>query len=95
MANSSTEFSISSDFSIASDSLRFTTVDGQFVFIQVGPRAYKRRRMFVVTPAEYEPPGFQAASTDNFNFALDGEPMNIKVGDVATVKLADHRQCRR
>ncbi|KAL3842591.1 hypothetical protein ACJMK2_020585 [Sinanodonta woodiana] len=35
-----------------------------------------------VTPSDYEPPGFKAAETDNFVF--EEEPMNIKVGDVAT-----------
>lgn len=36
-----------------------------------------------VTPSDYEPPGFKAAQSDNFQF--EEEPMNIKVGDVATV----------
>ncbi|KAI0213467.1 hypothetical protein LSAT2_001501 [Lamellibrachia satsuma] len=35
-----------------------------------------------VTPSDYEPPGFQAAETDNFKF--EDEPMGIKVGEVAT-----------
>lgn len=35
-----------------------------------------------VTPPDYEPPGFQAAAKDHFNY--EEEPMNIKVGDVAT-----------
>ncbi|CAH1786348.1 unnamed protein product [Owenia fusiformis] len=35
-----------------------------------------------VTPAEYEPPGFQSCDVDGFRF--DEEPMNIKVGDVNT-----------
>ena len=39
--------------------------------------------VFVVTPGDYEPPGFKAATSDNFTF--ENEPMNIKVGDVATV----------
>ena len=39
--------------------------------------------MFTVTPEDYEPPGFKAAETDNFQF--DDEPMTIKVGDVETV----------
>ena len=37
----------------------------------------------LVTPEDYEPPGFKAASSDNFSF--EHEPMNIKVGDVSTV----------
>ena len=36
-----------------------------------------------MTPADYEPPGFKAAETDNFMF--EDEPMGIKVGEVATV----------
>ena len=36
-----------------------------------------------VTPADYEPPGFQATKADEFSFK--DEPMNIRVGDVATV----------
>ena len=39
---------------------------------------------YLVTPADYEPPGFTSASTDNFRF--EDEPMNIKVGDVNTVR---------
>ncbi|XP_022083801.1 HORMA domain-containing protein 1-like [Acanthaster planci] len=35
-----------------------------------------------VTPADYEPPGFQPAETDSFHF--EEEPMNIRVGDVST-----------
>ncbi|XP_013403455.1 LOW QUALITY PROTEIN: HORMA domain-containing protein 2-like, partial [Lingula anatina] len=35
-----------------------------------------------VTPADYEPPGFQPVDTDYFMF--DEEPINIKVGDVHT-----------
>lgn len=35
-----------------------------------------------VTPNDYEPPGFKAAQSDNFQF--EEEPMNIKVGDVVT-----------
>ena len=36
------------------------------------------------TPTEYEPPGFAAAECDNFTF--EEEPMNIKIGDVSTVR---------
>ncbi|XP_033124393.1 HORMA domain-containing protein 1-like [Anneissia japonica] len=35
-----------------------------------------------VTPSEYQPPGFQAGSADAFRF--EEEPINIRVGDVAT-----------
>lgn len=35
-----------------------------------------------VTPADYEPPGFKKADSDNFVF--EDEPMTIKVGDVST-----------
>ncbi len=41
--------------------------------------------LVLVTPAEYEPPGFKACESDNFKF--DEEPMNIKIGDVNTVGL--------
>lgn len=34
------------------------------------------------TPTDYEPPGFKPAQSDSFVF--EEEPMNIKVGDVAT-----------
>jgi len=37
----------------------------------------------LVTPPDYEPPGFQQAASDRFSFEVD--PMNIKVGDVVTV----------
>jgi len=36
-----------------------------------------------VTPADYQPPGFCQSEFDSFKF--EDEPMNIKVGDVATV----------
>ena len=36
-----------------------------------------------VTPADYEPPGFQPSERDDFSY--EEEPMNIKVGDVSTV----------
>ncbi|XP_033645488.1 HORMA domain-containing protein 1-like isoform X1 [Asterias rubens] len=35
-----------------------------------------------VTPADYEPPGFQASESDAFYF--EEEPMNVKIGDVST-----------
>ena len=41
---------------------------------------------FSVTPADYEPPGFQAAALSDFSFRDD--PLSIKVGDVETVRLA-------
>ena len=41
-----------------------------------------------MTPEDYEPPGFKAASSDNFHF--EEEPMNIKVGDVTTVTAHRH-----
>ena len=37
----------------------------------------------LVTPADYEPPGFAPCTSDNFQF--EDEPMNIDVGSVATV----------
>ena len=39
--------------------------------------------LLVVTPADYEPPGFVAAEEEGFVFEHNTE--NIKVGDVATV----------
>ena len=39
-----------------------------------------------VTPDDYQPPGFVGAEKDTFEF--DEEPVNIKVGDVETVRLA-------
>ena len=36
-----------------------------------------------MTPADYEPPGFQASESDAFYF--EEEPMNVKIGDVSTV----------
>ncbi|XP_076450095.1 uncharacterized protein LOC143286420 [Babylonia areolata] len=35
-----------------------------------------------VTPADYEPPGFKSSNFDSFQF--EDEPVNIKLGDVAT-----------
>lgn len=39
----------------------------------------------LVTPADYEPPGFKAADSGSFQF--EEEPMNIKIGDVSTVSI--------
>ena len=41
-----------------------------------------------VTPSDYEPPGFQATTTDDFIFTE--KPMNIRVGDVDTVSTHDN-----
>ena len=41
---------------------------------------------YLVTPHDYEPPGFQQAASDGFNFQV--HPMNIKVGDVTTVSIS-------
>ncbi len=41
-------------------------------------------RVFSVTPPDYEPPGFVSSEKDTFDF--QEEPMNIKVGDVFTVR---------
>ena len=38
-----------------------------------------------VTPDDYEPPGFQATSDEDF--AFKEETTNIKVGDVLTVSV--------
>ena len=42
-------------------------------------------KQIAVTPADYEPPGFKASNFDTFLF--QDEPVNIKLGDVATVSL--------
>ena len=39
-----------------------------------------------VTPDDYEPPGFQATSDEDF--AFKEETTNIKVGDVLTVSVS-------
>ena len=39
----------------------------------------------LVTPVDYEPPGFQA--TSDKDFAFKDETTNIKVGDVLTVSV--------
>ena len=41
--------------------------------------------MSLVTPEDYEPPGFQATSDEDFVFK--DETTNIKVGDVLTVSV--------
>lgn len=38
----------------------------------------------IVTPPEYQPPGFQHSDFNEYFFKQD--PLNIKVGDVATVR---------
>ena len=37
-----------------------------------------------MTPVDYEPPGFVSSEKDSFDF--EEEPVNIKVGDVTTVR---------
>lgn len=39
-----------------------------------------------VTPLDYEPPGFKSTPAEE-GFQFKQEPVNIKVGDVATVSL--------
>ena len=43
-----------------------------------------------VTPDDYEPPGFQATSDEDF--AFKEETTNIKVGDVLTVSIKYYYQ---
>ena len=42
------------------------------------------RYIFLVTPIDYEPPGFVSSDRETFDF--EEEPVNIKVGDVSTVR---------
>ena len=42
-----------------------------------------KKFIFAATPVDYEPPGFESAESDNFQF--EDEPMNFKVGDIGTV----------
>ena len=39
-----------------------------------------------VTPPDYQPPGFQHSDVCEYSFKQ--EPLNIKVGDVATVRYS-------
>ena len=41
--------------------------------------------LFLVTPPDYEPPGFKPADGDSFQF--EKEPLNIKLGNVPTVSI--------
>ena len=43
------------------------------------------RALLLVTPEDYEPPGFKAADTENFQFEED--PTNVKIGHVNTVSI--------
>ncbi|KAL5502281.1 hypothetical protein EMCRGX_G009027 [Ephydatia muelleri] len=42
-----------------------------------------------VTPQDYEPPGFQPTTSDDFTFKE--EAMNIRVGDVSTFEMCDEQ----
>ncbi|KAL8614655.1 hypothetical protein ACOMHN_037708 [Nucella lapillus] len=48
----------------------------------MGQRMLRRFGQEILTPAHYEPPGFKSSNYDSFQF--EDEPVNIKLGDVAT-----------
>jgi hypothetical protein len=60
-------------------------VKSNLYFIETNKYPQNCLLYWTVTPADYEPPGFKKADSDNFVF--EDEPMTIKVGDVSTVSI--------